>query len=92
MLSPGEIVKNMNITVLEWEPVVHEPDGVFTMTKVVHQDNSWKGKLLIVVNVQLPYVYVIEYDGWSKKPFSIDTRRAKLMELKPEIVEAIKGK
>lgn len=87
MITPGEITKGMALTVFEWEPVVREPDGLFTMTRTVHQDNSWKGAILDVEAVQLPYVVVHER-GYEGRNFTLDTRRVKLMELTPEFIEA----
>lgn len=93
MLSPGEITVGMTITVLEWTPVVHEPDAFSALmtgvtTATTHRDNSWCGDVLDVEAVQLPYLIVREGDGVLGHGFKIDTRRAKLMELSPEYVAA----
>ena len=83
----------MSITILEWAPVVHEPDafsaeitGITTAT--THQDHSWCGDVLDVEAVQLPYVIVRERDSHLSSSIRLDTRRVKLMELTPEYVAA----
>lgn len=89
LLSPGEISVGMHITILEWEPIVHEADGFFTQTCTVTQDRSWCGDVLKVTAVQLPFVVVDEgRGGFGLRGINLDTRHVKLMELKPEYVAA----
>jgi len=88
MISPGEITKGMALTVLEWEPVVNEGGSIFGVMTTVHRDNSWKGDILDVEAVQLPYVVVRERDGCLSGAITLDTRRVKLMELTPEFIKA----
>jgi len=88
MISSGEISKGMCVTILEWEPIIREPDGIFTMTQTVCKDNSWKGALLDVMAVQLPYIVVNERGNTYGQNITLDTRRVKLMELSSEFIEA----
>lgn len=80
------------LTVLEWEPVVHEADGFFTTTATTYRDNSWKGSVLEVKAVQLPYVVVNNHSYCSGRAITLDTRQVKLMELSPSMVEAMIGR
>jgi hypothetical protein len=90
LITPGELAVGQFVTVLEWEPIVHEPDGMFTTTKTVYRDNSYKGDVLKVAAIDLPFLIV---DRQSKYEFErnaikLDTRRVSLMELSPEYINA----
>lgn len=92
-ISPGEIAKGMMLTVLEWEPIVHEPDGYFTTTTRTIRDNSYKGDVLEVQAVDLPFIVVKNHTGYSgERPITLDTRRVTLMELSRDFIEAAKRK
>lgn len=86
--SPGELAKGQHITVLEWEPVVQEADGIFTTQTITHRDNSYKGDVLRVDSVCLPFVVVENLTGWGGGPIRLDTRRVSLMELSGDYVAA----
>jgi hypothetical protein len=92
MISPGEITVGMVLTVLEWEPIIREPDGIFTTTRTEVRDNSWKGDILDVEAVQLPFIVVRERGGCPTRGITLDTRRVTLMELTPEFIAAKEGK
>lgn len=66
-INPEDIKKGMTITVLEWDT----------------SDNSWKGDRLDVVDVQLPYVMVLDSKWSHSKEVSLDTRKVTLMQLSP---------
>lgn len=89
IISPGEIAVNQYLTVFEWEPVIQEPDGIFTTNTITYRDNSYKGDILKVTAVDLPFVVVERIYGFSfGSPLTLDTRRVKLMELSPEFIAA----
>lgn len=91
-MSPGDIAVGQFVTVLEWEPIVHEPLGMdiaMGMTQtVVTQDNSYKGDVLRVTAVDLPFIVTEQEYGYSHGPIDLDTRRVSLMELSPAYVVA----
>ena len=93
ILSPGEIAVGQFITVLEWlsREIPADPfGGLFGGSPIVtqHKDHSWCGDILKVEAVDLPYIVVREtYE--KAKPFNIDTRELKLMELSKEYVKAM---
>ncbi len=95
-ISPAELAKGQNVTVLQWVPWDAEvqEDGFLGGTKTItRQDHSWCGDVLHVEAVQLPYVIVShpnEKSLYGDRPTRLDTRRAVLMELSAEYVAASK--
>lgn len=89
VISPGELSKGQFITLLEWEPIVHEADGFFRTTTYTVRDNSYKGDVLQVVAICLPFIVVNNLNGcFGDNNIDLDTRRVKLMELTEEYVKA----
>ena len=96
MLTPGELSVGMFITVLENKPyqseniVGNEMLGETSVKTISRQDNSYKGDILEVVAINLPYIVVKWY--WAdneNKAKTIDTRRSTFMELSDEFVLAL---
>ena len=98
IISNGELAIGQKVTVLSWKQIlIDEVTGNFLtgetqiQTRTVN-DNSYKGNVLEIVAIDLPYIAVINHsDNWQKKAFKLDTRRVDLMELSEAYVKAILG-
>ncbi len=65
--------------------------GLATETKTV-EDNSWKGDLLEIKAISLPYIAVKNLsDTFFKDNISINTKLTKLGKLTPEYIKAMKN-
>lgn len=105
MLTPGEIVPGMMITVLKWNPrptkehTAHpENPYVQTMVEVDHYSGcrSHVGDVLKAIAIDLPFIVVERLqskDGYmfkdQVKTFSLDSREMVFKELKKEYVDAM---
>lgn len=92
MLTPGKLLKEMIVTVLENKPYESEKESLCgnTVQKIKNFDQSGYGKVLKIIVVQLPYVIVNEFNNGKldKYPFTYDTRRTTFMELNEEYLIA----
>lgn len=77
-LSTHSLVKGLYVTVLNWTP----------------HDNSYKGDVLEIEAVDLPFVICKRHTGnWSgEKPISLDTRNVSLTLLSQDFVDAALGR
>lgn len=91
-ISPAELGKGMNITILNWKPREITTGGLFTESTVTTiEDRSWCGDVLCVEAVQLPYVIVSHVmAGVGETNTKLDTREVSLMELNLDYVKALK--
>jgi len=94
IISTGELAVGQFVTVLNWKPIIieeptfgsfGETTGIQTRT---HNDNSYKGEILEIKAVDLPFV-VVKRVCYSGNSFALDTRRVNLMELSEEYVKAL---
>ena len=96
MLKPDDFEKGMFITVLKG--AIYENFGgtslfsfINTETKTI-EDNSFKGDVLEVLAVDLPYIAVKHHDRLYSHPTSFDIRKWSFKKLSKEYVEAMKPK
>lgn len=96
IISDGELSVGQKVTVLAWKRlVVDELTGDFLTggTQIQQrtiEDNSFKGDVLEIKAVDLPFIIVkVLSNGILKKPIKMDTRRVDLMELSNEYVAAL---
>lgn len=77
-LSPTALSKGDFITVLEWTS---------------HRDNSYKGDVLEVQAIDLPFIVCKNHTGYSGgKPLSLNTNAVQLVSLSKEYVDAALGR
>ena len=83
------------VTVLEWKPrevpVWSDHDSWQQVGTRTVQDTSWKGEVLTVDAVDLPYVVVHEARSRQPRAIALDTRRVTLKLLSPQYVNAMVG-
>jgi len=89
IVSPGELEKGMNVTILNWKPIeVESPMGT-----LIQKSNFLCGQPLEVLAVDLPFV-VVAYKGFemlqTAEVLPLDTRNFTLMELSKEFMEIFK--
>jgi hypothetical protein len=84
VLTVGDLVVGMNVTVLEWGPLTQIVDDV----SVVTQSRGLCGDVLVVKAIDLPYIVVEEQKYFGR--ISLDTRKATLMKLTDEYMAALK--
>lgn len=93
MLTSGEIVKGMYVTVLSRKPIIKqevvEEFGTSTIVERQITDNSEIGKVLKVMSVQLPFIAVCDATSSYPINYIMDTRGVTLMELNEEMVSVL---
>lgn len=93
MLTSGEIVKGMYVTVLSRKPIIKqevvEEFGTRTIVERQITDNSEIGKVLKVMSVQLPFIAVCDATSSYPINYIMDTRGVTLMELNEEMVSVL---
>lgn len=53
------------------------------------EDNSWKGSVLQILAINLPYIAINHYQYPTLPPASLDTRKWKIMKLTDDYVKAM---
>lgn len=93
MLTSGEIVKGMHVTVLSRKPLIRqevvEEFGTSTIVERQITDNSGIGSVLKVLAVQLPFIAVCDATSSYPINYTMDTRGVTLMELNEEMVSVL---
>jgi hypothetical protein len=99
MLQPDDLNVGEHITVLNWKRKIEVPDfdsifggmGIGTISTKSKEDQSYKGDVLEITSVDLPFIVVTVKKGLTaflKRPLVLDTREVELKRLSEEFVKA----
>ena len=94
MLKPDDFEIGMYITVLNWIPYerqefINNPFSEESICTIRTEDNSYKGDVLEILTINVPYIVVKQHSKYASQTsnISLDTRRTKFIPLTQDYVD-----
>jgi hypothetical protein len=90
-LQADDMAVGMHITILhgrKWKPCYGQPANSVAVAEAIWEDISWKGDVLVIRAVSLPYIVVDCLTGCCQRRINLDTRERKFCRLSDEYVAA----